>query len=95
MYLAGIVVLQKIKNEFADIALCMNIRQKELEDIADKHLVKHYEGLAYISAKQGDYTLTSAYLQEALSTKFSFKVYLKWLFFNFWKILQRLKPFSK
>ena len=90
MYLAGIVVLQKIKNEFADIALCMNIRQKELEDIADKHLVKHYEGLAYISAKQGDYILTSAYLRKTLHTKFTLKVFLKLVFVNclrFWKKL--------
>ena len=95
MYLAGITVLKKIKAEFGEISLRLNIPLQTLEAAADGHLAKHLEGLAYISSQEKDFASASAYLKEALRTGFSFKVCLKLIFFNFLKIWQRLKPFSK
>ena len=95
MYLAGITVLKKIKAEFGEISLRLNIPVKTLENVADGHLVKHFEGLAFLAAGEDDFSSASQYLQEALHTRFSFKVCLKLIFFNFLKIWQRLKPFSK
>ena len=95
MYLAGMTVLKKIKAEFGEISLRLNIPVKTLENVADGHLVKHFEGLASLAAGEDDFSSASAYLQEALHTRFSFKVCLKLIFFNFLKIWQRLKPFSK
>ena len=94
MYLTGMTVLEKIRAEFGKISLRLNIPVKTLEDIADRHLVKHFEGLAYIAAGEHDFTSASAYLNAALHTKFSFKVCLKLLYFIFFEILAKIAFFS-
>ena len=95
MYLAGITVLKKIKAEFGEISLRLNIPLQTLEAAADGHLAKHLEGLAYISSEEKDFASASQYLSTALHTKFSLKTCLKLLYFICLRFGKNLQNFFK
>ena len=82
MYSAGIWVLQKIQEESREISKQTQLAAKVILEVLNRHLAKHYRGLAYLAVKQRDFSAASRYLKEDLRADFSLKGALGFILFS-------------
>ena len=73
MYRAGIRVLEDILSKAEDISCELSVSSRDISAVAEKHLAKHWRGLARNCYLQRKYNPAAEYAAEELKCRFSLK----------------------